>query len=356
MKIALVTDTHLGARSDSLVFNEFFFKFWEGVFFPYIEKHNIKRVIHLGDVVDRRKFINYVILNSFRTRFVNRILKNDIKLDVLVGNHDVPFRNTNDINAISELFGHHQNINIISDPTVIEYDGFPIAMIPWINNSNYEKTMEFIRTVPAQIAMSHLELSGFEMDRGNVCANGMDRDIFQKFEMVMSGHFHHRSSDGHIFYLGNPYEITWSDYNDRRGFHIFDTETRELEFIENPHKMFHKVVYDDTDETLESIEAKDFSEYENTIIKVVVTKKDNAILFEKFMEGIYKNHPHDVTIVEDFTEVGKVSDSDIVDQSDDTITIVNKVIDTFESSLDKEKLKSVMRNLYEEAQNLGTRE
>ena len=72
MKICLINDTHAGARGDSLLFNEFFFKFWEGTFFPYLKENNIKQIIHLGDVVDRRKYINYILkLEDLYTWFEN---------------------------------------------------------------------------------------------------------------------------------------------------------------------------------------------------------------------------------------------------------------------------------------------
>jgi len=82
MKLAIINDTHAGARGDSLPFNEYFFKFWEGTFFPYLKEHGIKHICHLGDVVDRRKFINYVILNSWRKRFFDVLAANDITMDV----------------------------------------------------------------------------------------------------------------------------------------------------------------------------------------------------------------------------------------------------------------------------------
>ena len=97
MKIALINDTHAGARGDSLLFNEFFFKFWENVFFPYLKEHGIQHICHLGDFVDRRKFINYTILNSWRKRFFDKMIEQNITMDVIVGNHDVTYKNTNEI-------------------------------------------------------------------------------------------------------------------------------------------------------------------------------------------------------------------------------------------------------------------
>lgn len=348
MKIALITDTHFGGRNDSPAFNEFFFKFWEGVFFPYIENHNIDHIIHLGDVVDRRKFINFQTLHSLRTRFIERIPHNTY-VDVIVGNHDVPYRNTNEVNAIRELFSNHSHLNVISECQTLQRGGIDIAFIPWINASNYESTKSFIANTPATVAMGHLEIAGFEMDRGNICTTGMARENFSKFETVYTGHFHHRSSDGHISYLGNTYEMTWADYGDKRGFHIFDTKTLDIEFIENPYKMFHKVVYDDSIETLESVMEKDFSPYNGVIVKTIVACKNNPVLFDRFMDGLYKSQPLDITIVEDFTDYNELIEGDIINQADSTTDILDKFVDSTELGLDKIKMKNILHEIYNEA-------
>ena len=354
MKIALITDTHFGARGDDPAFNEFFFKFWENTFFPYIKENKITTVVHLGDIVDRRRFINFVTLHNLRKRFVAKIKEMNIDFHVIVGNHDVPFRNTNEVNAMQELFSGHSSLNIYSNPKTITIDGTDIALIPWINHSNMEDTFKFIKDTPAQICFGHLEISGFEMDKGSFCREGLSRDIFDKFDTVFSGHFHHRSSDGHITYLGNTYEMTWADYNDPRGFHIFDTKTQDLDFIENPYRMFHKIIYDDRNETPESISGKNYDHYAQTYVKVVVANKTDSVLYDMFLDALTKVSPLDITVVEDFTDYVEMSDSDIIDQSDDTVTILDKYVDGLEMTLDRDRLKKQLRDIYLEAQKLET--
>ena len=58
-KFVILGDTHFGARNDSRKFHDYFEKFYKNTFFPYLEEHGITEIIQLGDLFDRRKFINY---------------------------------------------------------------------------------------------------------------------------------------------------------------------------------------------------------------------------------------------------------------------------------------------------------
>jgi len=349
MKIALINDTHAGARGDSLLFNEFFFKFWENVFFPYLKEHDIQHICHLGDFVDRRKFINYTILNSWRKRFFDKMIEQNITMDVIVGNHDVTYKNTNEINALHELFDSYNNVNVYIDPVEKEYDGVNVSLIPWINSSNYQSSLEFLKTTKSQIIFGHFEISGFEMDRGNICHEGMSPETFNRFDIVLSGHFHHKSSKGNITYLGNQYEMTWADCGDQRGFHVFDTETRELQFIPNPYKMFHKMYYDDKTQDFELWKSHDYEQYKDSYVKIVVMNKENPYMFETILDNLYKIGIADVSIVEDFTETK--DDAADVDQAEDTITIINKYIDGLTINVQSDKLKTLIKEIYVESLN-----
>jgi hypothetical protein len=153
--------------------------------------------------------------------------------------------------------------------------------------------------------------------------------------------------------LGNPYELTWQDFNDPRGFHIFNLSDRSLEFVQNPNVMFHKISYNDKEESITEITNKDLSKYTNTYVKVVVVNKTNPYLFDKFMNSLYNVNPIDITIAEDMVDLTEGLDNDIVNEAEDTITIINKFVDGIsEENIDNEKLKTVMKELYVEALNL----
>lgn len=352
MKIAVLGDTHFGMRSDNVYFHEHYKRFYDEVFFPYLKKHNIKILVQTGDLFDRRKFINFNTLYMVKEYFFDRLVSEGIHMYTYVGNHDIYYRNTVKVNGIELTLREYIDRHVITcftEPETVDFDGVPIDFIPWICADNERECLAFIGSSKSQICFGHFEIQGFEMDRGHVSLEGMGRDDLAKYEMVISGHFHHRSTDGHIYYVGSPGEMTWADFDDTRGFHIFDTKTRELTFIENPHQIFHKVIYDDTNDTLESIHALDFSQFQTCQVKVVVEKKGKPELFDLFIDKLTDAKPMDISIVENFMD--GTTDEDFQDQTDDTNTLIGKYIDGLDTKLDKERLKNIMREVYVDAQN-----
>ena len=352
MKIAIITDQHFGARNDSIHFLDYYEKFYRDTFFTTIDENGIDTVLILGDTFDRRKYINFFTLKRSREMFFDKLCAKGIQVHMLAGNHDTYFKNTNDVNSVDLLLQEYSNINVISKPTIINVKNTNICMVPWVCPENYNDCMSVISDTNADICMGHFEIQGFAMHRGMPSQEGLSRELFRKFDFTFSGHYHHRSSSDGIHYLGNPYELTWQDYNDTRGFHLFDLSTRSLDFIKNPNVMFHRIVYDDKVESITEINNKDLSKYTNTYVKVVVINKTNPYLFDKFMNNLYNVNPVDITIAEDFTDLTEGVEDDMVDQAEDTITIINKFVDGIqEEHIDNEKLKTVMRELYVEALN-----
>ena len=349
MKIAIITDTHFGARNDNQNFNNYFYKFYDNLFFPTLEDRGIDTCIHMGDVMDRRKYISYKIANDFRVKFIQRFQKSKINLHMLVGNHDTYYKNTSDVNSLEELI-KFPRIKVYKDPTIVKFDDLPIVFMPWINSNNYAKSVKLLSSAKTDILMGHLEINGFEMHRGQIAQGSYDKELFRRFDTVFSGHYHHKSDDGQIYYLGTPYEIMWNDWNDPKGFHIFDTETRELERIINPYTIFKKIYYDDSqkDYTKEEV-----GQYKDHYVKLIVVNKKDLYGFDKFTDRLLRADAHDVKIIEDFSELdaSNVSD-DIVENTEDTLTLLDKYIDELDVILDKDRLKNTMKILYNEAQDL----
>jgi DNA repair exonuclease SbcCD nuclease subunit len=356
MKLCVLGDTHFGMRGDSLEFHKYIKKFYNDIFFPYLKENNITTVFQLGDLFDRRKFINFNSLYLCRKYFFDKLKENNITFYTILGNHDISFKNTLEVNSPQLLLKDYDNITVYDNFSTIDFNGVSFDIIPWLCPENEEEIFKAINESKSQLAFGHFEIDGFEMDRGNICRGGIDKNKLIKYDMVLTGHFHHKSDDGHIYYVGTPNEMTWADYNDPRGFHIFDTATREMEFIQNPYRMFHKLNYDDGAQDFEFWKAYDFSKLKETYVKVIVINKQNPYLFDNVIDNLYKAGVSDISIVEDFTDTSFDTDQDIIDQAEDTMTILSKYIDNLTLNVNSDKLKTLMRELYVEAINTETTE
>ena len=349
MKIALLNDTHFGCRNDSPAFADYQKRFYDELFFPYMKENNIKHLVHLGDVVDRRKFINFKTANFFRQKFMKRLWEEKIDTHIILGNHDTYYKNTNEVNAISELCTTYDGQNepwIYAGPKTVNLGGLDILFLPWICDQNYEESMYEIENSTAEICMGHLEIKGFEMHRGFMNEHGLDKTAFHRFEKVMSGHFHNKSDDGQIYYLGTQYEMMWSDYKDPKGFHIFDTDTRELTRVSNPMRIFRKIYYNDT---MEDYDKVDISRFDKSFIKLFISNKTDEDMYNRFIQRIYDTLTvHDLNIFEDTTDVN-TSVPETIEQGEDTTTFLNNYIDHIETDLDKGKIKEKIKELYQEA-------
>lgn len=348
MKVAIITDQHFGARNDSLHFIEFYEKFYSGTFFPRLLKEKIDTLLILGDTFDRRKYVNFYSLQRAKQMFFDKLAEHNITVHMLVGNHDTYYKNTNDVNSPDLLLEDYDNINTIVSPTTLNLGGQEILMMPWICAENYEQSMKSIKDSTAPICMGHFEIQGFQMYRGAPSHDGLDMTVFSKFDMVFSGHYHHKSKKGNIHYLGNPYELTWQDYGDDRGFHILDIKTQKLTFVKNPNTIFHRISYDDKDVDTKTITEMDLTPYKSAYVKVIVVNKTNPYLFDVFINNLHQIGPVDVTIAEDIAELEEDVD---IDQTEDTTTILNKYVDNLATDLDKDKLKTLLREMYVDALN-----
>lgn len=372
MKIALVTDQHIGARADSQVFNQYFWRFFEEIFFPHLEQHNITTIVHLGDLFDRRKYINFQTLNFWRNNFFERLNKN-YKTYILQGNHDIYYKDTNRVNSLTELLSQYENVQIIDKSKTIKFNGTEILCVPWVVPDQISDAKVILNQTKAEVVFGHFDIMGFQMYPGYFnTVEGFDVDDFERFDLVCSGHYHQKSTNGeNIFYLGAPYEIVWSDCGEDRGFHIFDTNTRELEFIKNPFQIFHKVVYNDTNKTYEDlvvqkeilkkdqsgathkVHVNNLSKYKDCYVKIIIEQKSNQYLFDQFLEAIYRENPADISIVESMADLS-IKD-ELVDETKDTLTLLVEYAESLKiDETNKIPLVELLKTLYFESLNMET--
>ena len=345
--VAIITDTHYGARKGAGYLHDYFEKFYSEVFFPTLEERGVKTILHLGDAFDSRKSIEYNSLGWTKRVVFDPMSKYDVHM--VVGNHDCYYKSTNRTNSPDLLLKDYLNVKTYSEPTEISVDGDKILMLPWICEDNEKQTRQMITDSEAKFAMGHLELSGFYAYRGHKFEDGkglVEPQVFDKFEKVLSGHFHTRSDNDKIHYIGNPYEMFWNDVNDPRGFVLFDTETGEIEYVNNPHTLFSVIYYEDTKHQL-----FDATQYTNKIVKVIVRKKSKQRDFDKFLDKLFNVGLIDLKVVENFN-VQESEDFDASDAEENTLAILSRYVDEAdfeESSLEKEAIKALISEIYMEA-------
>ncbi|MGA1443635.1 MAG: metallophosphoesterase, partial [Methylophilaceae bacterium] len=321
--------------------HDYFELFYKNIFFPTLEEQGVEIVVHMGDAFDNRKSIDFWGLDWTRRVVLEPLRKYETHM--IVGNHDIFLRNSTEINAPELLLKDYPNIKTYSSPTNTKVGGIDMTFIPWICSENYDETLKVIKKSKAKIAMGHLELQGFRVNKHLIMEeHGLDPNIFTKFQKVFSGHYHTRSDNGRIFYLGNPYEMYWTDVNDTRGFHIFDTETLEHTPINNPYKLFYNIYYEDTPHQM-----FDVTEYANKIVKVIVRKKSKQKEFDKFIDKLYKVGIQDLKIVENFDI--QENEEFVIDEEENTISILNRYIDESECNFDKNVIKGIFQDLYQQS-------
>ena len=342
MKVAIITDQHFGCRKNSKLFHDYFLKFYNEVFFPTLEEQGITTVVDMGDTFDSRKGIDFAALSWAKNNYYDRLKRMGVTVHTIVGNHTAYYKNTNNINAVDLLLREYDNVKVYSEATEVKLGNLNTLFIPWINNENFESTVSSVKASRSVCAMGHLELNGFRAHRGHVMEDGMDCELFEKFTTVFSGHYHTRSDNGKIFYLGNPYEMFWNDVNDPRGFHIFDTETLEHTPVNNPYRIFFNIYYEDNNYKL-----FDAREYQGKIVKVIVKKKSKPKDFEKFIDKLYSAGIQELKIVENF-EIQASEDFEI-EESENTISILNRYIDEAEMECDKSIVKGILQKIYSQA-------
>ena len=260
----------------------------------------------------------------------------------IVGNHTAYYKNTNEVNAVDLLLREYDNVTVYSNPTEVKLDNLSVLFIPWINQENEASTLKLIEKTKSKVAMGHLELQGFRVNKQVVMEHGFDSKLFDKFQLVFSGHYHTRSNNGTVFYLGNPYEMFWNDVNDKRGFHIFDTETLEKVSIDNPYRLFYNIYYEDT-----NYQTFDTREYENKIVRIIVRKKSDTKKFEKFVDKLYSSNIAELKVVENFDFQESVDFEPI--ESEDTMSILSRYVEESEINLDKSLVQKMLQEIYQEA-------
>ena len=344
-KIVLISDLHWGCRNDISIFYNYFDKFYDNLL-HYMLDSNLTELFILGDGFDRRKYVNFKTLNAAKRIFYDKFADAKINIHFILGNHDIHYKETLSLSSPSLLLQEYTNVVVYDDPRTITIGNTSIDMIPWLCKENETDIVYHIKKSNADLCFGHFEFANFPMHKGVDNLHGMATDMFQKYELVCSGHYHTRSQRDNIVYLGTPYEINWQDYGDDKGFHTFDLNSRELQFHKNHEVLFYKLIYDEDDMI-------DLAQYNLTdcFVRLIVVNKKDLYKFDQFVNQMYSKGCYEIKIIEDINDV---NDGEIGEEIDleDTLDVLSNYIDSIGlQDKDTKLLNQFMKSLYLEAVN-----
>lgn len=351
MQVLIIGDLHWGARSDNVAFLEHYAAYFRDQFFKILRVLKPDAVVQVGDVFDKRSYLNVNTLYYARKYFIDPLRESGIPSYVLTGNHDTYFKNTSRVNSLQEVYGccHSQSpsFQVIWEPLETEFG----LLVPWIAPDEQENSLLAIEHSKARYCFGHFDIPGFYMSGGKKSEHGFQRSMFAKFTRVISGHYHGRQNDGNIFYCGVPYEKSWEDHGQWIGIHLLDTDTGAIKAIPNPVRMHYQL--DFTDGALSEASDIDPSNLEKKIVRLVVHDTKHAVKLERLIQKISAAKPESLSVVHKALTINseQVLEEIKVADPDDTVTTITNYIDRLDGvpATERTQVKDLLLTLHSQA-------
>lgn len=340
-EILFIGDTHISVSNASIPHHENMSKFFQDLF-DYVDKNGTRTILQLGDLFDVRKHINTWSLNFFRENFIKPVIERDLHVIILLGNHDIYYRESLQVSSVEEvLTPYSEYFTIVKTPIDMVIENETFLLVPWVCKENTEEVQRAIQNSKSKYCAGHFEFNGFELFKGQLAKTHYNHDEYKKFEQVFSGHYHHMSSKDNVLYTGTPYELTWVDCDTPKG--MFSLKDSILTFIENPHKLYSAFRLSDHPKIAEDLIHKKF-------VKITVDTPLEPKQREALLDMVYSMQPHSVKLIESRTVV-----DDTVEVSHEATTSISELIGEYvetvklNENIDKEKLNSILLSMFVEA-------
>lgn len=237
----------------------------------------------LGDIFEDRKAQPLINLDGF-DEILDLIEKRKKRLKAFPGNHD----KTSYLSEKSFLnqFRFHHNFDLYSCYSA-ENQGLPIMFhyIPYFdeNSGLYLKYLNLaIKEIDnynshisedlkkdcayKNILLTHVSIDGVHNNDYNVVQNDIKQSLFEKFDLVLVGHYHDRSEVGkNIKYIGSLNQTNFGEDEDKGFVILYDDlslEYRNLEF-----KKYKKIEINLKEKSFKQIDTL-LNEYSNSKDKI----------------------------------------------------------------------------------------
>jgi predicted MPP superfamily phosphohydrolase len=319
MKVFMITDTHFGIYLNNL---DKWQNMMEDTFWNFVIP-TLKReakpgdiLIHLGDLFDNRTSIPIITMNKVEK--ILREISSILPLHIMVGNHDLFNKGSNEVNSV-RLYGYiNDNIKVYETTSKLEIGGQKLILMPWV-----EKRIDMINEINSNkgdYLFCHSDLNGCRMHLNSVAhrnADKIDVEEFGGYKDVFSGHIHIRQKNNNFQFIGSLYQMDRNDYGDQKGITILDLDTDEVSFIPNDYSPVFKKARVVSEEDIEKLESlKDSKDY----IDIAISNNlliSNRKLRRKLEILLEKSNFASVEYIDDITK----------DLEDDKVEDINEEID-----------------------------
>ena len=233
----IISDTHLGARSNSVEWLEVMRDWFYSDFIPKVKEiyQPGDILIHCGDVFDNRQSVNLLVLHEGIRLFEELSSIFESGIYVIAGNHDVMRKTTNEVSSL-DCLKYIPRVNIIKEPVIANIGSTKTLFMPWrVNEEEETKCIKENEVYKLHYLFCHTNIRNLRFDSSRHVEEGLNISDLVSFRRVYSGHIHWGQHRGNVTMVGNPYQMTRSDAGNKKGWYILDFESGEETFIENQH-------------------------------------------------------------------------------------------------------------------------
>ncbi len=342
MKICITADIHVGVtgRLHDIMWSLRKIR-------SHCAENGIKKILVLGDLLHDREHIRSDDLNAL----VNFLIQTDeeygIELISFPGNHDMYLKNSWDINSLKPLTRYLTTHHKV---TKINIGGVRFWIIPFIHyEDKFMKTLDIVskKHKEGDVLLTHIGVKSAILNTCFLLKSWSIVDFTNcPFDRVYTGHFHtHQKVGENVWFPGSPIPFKFDEGDVDHGFFIFDTETREHEFVsiwadaenfedgKNIPPQFMTL----TDEALDELGPEDIK---NNIIRIDRSKEYTHNQSMELREKLHKLGARDVK----FMSASSKESRESIELAKATAASTSELFDRFLEA-DKDGVKDLNKNI-----------
>jgi DNA repair exonuclease SbcCD nuclease subunit len=345
-KVACISDIHLGVHQNSQTWHKIALDFARWLD-NELTLRDIKDIIIAGDIFHNRHEIG---VNTIHCAYEFFDILSKYNIVAITGNHDCYYKDKSDINSVSILSGY-KNITVYQELTTQNVNGKKFVYCPW--------GIPIEEVPPCDVLIGHFEIVNFKMNSVKVCDHGLETDaLIDKAKLIITGHFHYRehrkySNNSSILYLGSPHELDFGDRDQSKGLSILDTDTLEIEFVENKVTPKHKKIKIsdllDGKIALENIS----SELQNNFVSLCVDRNVNEQVLSLMLSKFNQYKPKHVRTDFNIFESVQLSGTELNEISIDIDTALHEFVNLLDTPVPKKDILDKCIDLYRISQTVN---